>query len=91
MNKSNLQFEYKEWGEGDECVVNYGQSGVLKNCKFVRSKRSEGCTWFDVILFPFEDEPEHWSELNGIRSIYVERPEARFIGKSQIKNYNQFL
>jgi hypothetical protein len=90
MKKSDLLFEYKEWKKGDDCVINFGVSGVIENCKYVCTTYSGGCTYFDIDVYPFLHEPEnkdHWSRLSMIRSIYVEEPNDRFEGKSQIMNF----
>jgi len=72
---------------GDAVVVNLGHSGLIRDC-FIRAvKFTESKVLYDVEVFPFLDEPdnEHLSVLLiDVKSYYVEHPEDRFTGKTNM-------
>lgn len=65
-----------------EVVVNFGKAGLLSGqidaIKFTESK-----VYYDVIILPFADN-EYPQVLKEVDSYFVESPEDRFNGKSNI-------
>jgi hypothetical protein len=66
----------------DDVVINFGKSGVLSGkinaVKFTASK-----VYYDVIILPFADN-EYPQVLKEIDSYFIEAPEDRFNGRSNI-------
>lgn len=72
---------------GDAVVVNYGVSGLLRNC-FVQSiKFDEGKVYYDVKIFPFPDEEDNKDSffiIKDVDSYFIELPTDRFIGRTNM-------
>lgn len=72
---------------GDAVVLNYGVSGLLRNCFVYAVKFTKSKVKYDVKIFPYPDE-EHNKDLfhilTDIDSYFVEHPEDRFTGKSNM-------
>jgi hypothetical protein len=72
---------------GDAVVLNYGVSGLLRNCFIIAVKFTDHKVKYDVKIYPFPDEEEnknHFHILVDIDSYFVEKPEDRFTGKSHM-------
>lgn len=72
---------------GDAVIINYGYSGILRDCFVTAVKFSEGEVYYNVRICPFLDD-EEWKEksflIENVKSFFVEYPEDRFTGKSNM-------
>jgi len=71
---------------GEEVIINFGEKGVVMAI-ISAVKFNDMSVLYDVKVFPFSNEPEskHISvEIKDIPSYYVELPQDRFIGKTNM-------
>lgn len=73
---------YSRFEFNDDVVINFGKSGILSG-KINAVRFTAAKVYYDVIILPFADN-EYPQVLKEIDSYFIEAPEDRFNGKSNI-------
>lgn len=71
---------------GDKIVVNFGLQGLV-NGEVSAIKFNDMQVLYDIKVYPFPNEPDNkhiFQELKDVQSYFVEKPEDRFIGVSNM-------
>ena len=71
---------------GDAVVINFGESGLLRNCFVHAVKFTESKVLYDLKIYPYTEDylKEIFFILPDIDSFFIEKPTDRFTGDSNM-------
>jgi len=72
FTEEDLNFKYENLQEGDNCVVDFKDAGIIQNCIIENKIQSQGVTMYNIRVYPSGDTLDY-VQLKNIRSLYISK------------------